>query len=389
MRPGAPKEVEAAAEDIVESGANPVDEDTGKVSDSAVQDTAGPAEVEPVTADSPKASSKSQHSAPSAAGQQVAGHSVGSAGKIDKAAPDTTTESGPAASTRKSRHAKAHKESAEGPMVAEESGADQTGTLPASEPVLKAEAPATAATTSTDAPMLPEPDVAEAASDAAAATAQSQIPDTGSAQDDAVPVAMDVEPARKAPTPRMPDVSEPEAASTTAVNKAADEATSLAAAEIDASKAKAATAAEDVEMVQYDEPSNDNELAAAKQQGKAESKASDGKPSESSRSHRDRHVSTSKAAKDESAPHGSVRKREREVDESAQVDRKAPRTDRKSASQKEKEREKAKDKDKQREKTQANGSGPTGKAVIFFRGICSPVVMCCSCLYRACTALVD
>ncbi|KAL0017757.1 hypothetical protein WJX77_005746 [Trebouxia sp. C0004] len=112
-------------------------------------------------------------------------------------------------------------------------------------------------------------------------------------------------------------------------------------------------------MVQYDEPSNDTELAAAKQQGKFESKASDGKPSESSRSHRDRHVSTGKAAKDESAPHGSVRKREREVDESARVDRKAPRTDHKSASQKEKEREKAKDKDKEREKTQANGSGPT------------------------------
>ena len=389
MRPGAPKEVEAVAEDIVESGANPVDEDTGKVSDSTVQDTAGPAEVEPGPADSPKASSKSQHSAPSAAGKQVAEHSVGSAGKTDKAAQDTTTESGPAASTRKSRHAKAHKEPAEGPMATEESGAEQTGTLPASEPVLEAEAPATAATTSTDAPLLPETVAAEAASDAAAATAQPQIPDMGSAQDAAAPVAMDVEPARKAPTPRMPDVSEPEAASTTAVNKAADEATSLAAAETDASKAKTATAAEDVEMLQYDEPPKDNELAAAKQQGKAESKASDGKPSESSRSHRDRHVSTSKAAKDESAPHGSVRKREREVDESAQVDRKAPRTDHKSASQKEKEREKAKDKDKQREKTQANGSGPTGKAVIFFRGICSPVVMCCSCLYRACTALVD
>ncbi|DBA92776.1 TPA: hypothetical protein ACH3X1_002968 [Trebouxia sp. C0004] len=359
LRPGFPKEVETAAEDIVESGANPVDEDTGKVSDNAMQDTAGPAGAEPVTADSPKASSKSQHSSPSAAGKQVAEHSVGSAGKTDKAAQDSTTESSPAASTRKSRQAKAHKETAEGPMAAEESGAEQTSSLPASEPALEAEAPATAAPTRTDAPMLPETDETEAASDAAAATSQPQIPDMGSAQDDAAPVAMDVEPARKASTPRMPDVSEPEAALTTAVNKAANETSSLAAAETDASKAKAATAAEDVEMVQYDEPSNDTELAAAKQQGKFESKASDGKPSESSRSHRDRHVSTGKAAKDESAPHGSVRKREREVDESARVDRKAPRTDHKSASQKEKEREKAKDKDKEREKTQANGSGPT------------------------------
>ena len=236
--------------------------------------------------------------------------------------------------------------------------------------------------------MLPKTGGAEAASDAAAATAQPQIPDMGSAQDAAAaPVAMDVEPAHKAPAPSMPDVSEPEAAPTTAVNKAADEATSLAAAETDASKAQAATAAEDVEMVQYDEPSSDNELAAAKQQGKAESKASGGKPSESSRSHRDRHVSTSKAAKDESAPHGSARKRERETDESAQVDRKAPRTDHKSASQKEKEREKAKDKDKGREKTQANGSGPTGTVDILFRGTCSPVSVCCRCLYCACTGL--
>ena len=388
MRPGAPEEVEAAAQDIVESGASPVDQDTGKVSDSAVQDTAGPAEVEPVTADSPKAGSKSQHSAPSAAGKHVAEHSVGFAGKTDK---DTTSESGPAASTRKSRHAKAHKE-IEGPPTADLSVSDQIGTLPASEPVLEAEAPATAATISTDAPVLPKTDGAEAASDAAAATAQPQIPDMGSAQDAAAaPVAMDVEPAHKAPAPSMPDVSEPEAAPTTAVNKAADEATSLAAAETDASKAQAATAAEDVEMVQYDEPSSDNELAAAKQQGKAESKASggkpSGKPSESSRSHRDRHVSTSKAAKDESAPHGSVRKRERETDESAQVDRKAPRTDHKSASQKEKEREKAKDKDKGREKTQANGSGPTGTVDILFRDICSPASVCCSCLYCACTGL--
>ena len=388
MRPGAPTEVEAAAEDIVESGANPVDDDTGKVSDSTVQDTAGPAEVEPGPTDSPKASSKSQHSAPSAAGKQVAEHSIASGGKTDKPDKDTTTESGPAASTRKSRHAKAHKETAEGPVAADESGSDQTGTLPASALVLEAEAPATAATTSTDAPLLPKTDVAEAASDAAAATAQPHIPDMGSAQDAAAPVAMDVEPAHKASAPRMPDVSEPKAAPTTAVNKVADETTSLVAAEADASKASAATA-EDVEMVQYNEPSSNNELAAAKQQGKAESKASDGKPSESSRSHRDRHVSTSKAAKDESAPHGSVRKREREVDESAQVDRKASRTDHKSASQKEKEREKAKDKDKEREKTQANGSGPTGKAVTFFRGICSPISVCCSCLYCACTALVD
>ncbi len=379
MRPGAPKEVEAAAEDIVESGANPVDEDTGKVSDSTVQDTAGPAEVEPGPADSPKASSKSQHSAPSAAGKQVAEYSVGSAGKL---AQGTTTESGPAASTRNSRHATAHKEPAEDPMATEESGAEQTGTLPASEPVLEAEAPATAAPTTTDAPLLPETHAAEAAP-----VAQPQIADMGSAQDAAASVAMDVEPAHKASSPRMPDVSEPEIAPTTAVNKAADEATSLAAADTDASKAQAATAAEDVEMVQYDERSNDDELAAAKQQGKAESKASDGKPSESSRSHRDRHLSTSKAAKDESAPHGLVRKREREVDESAHVDRKAPRTDHKSASQKEKEREKAKDKDKEREKTQANGSGPAGTAVIFFKGICTSV--CCSCLYRACTSLVD
>ena len=382
MRPGAPKEVEAAAEDIVESGANPVDEDTGKVSDSTTQDTAGPAVVEPGPADSPKASSKSQHSAPSAAGKQVAEHSVGSAGKSDKAAQDNTTESGPTASTRKSRHAKAHKEPAEGPMATEESAAEQTGLLPASEPVLEAEAPATAATTSTDAPLLPETDATEAAP-----VAQPQIADMGSAQDAAAPVAMDVEPAHQTPTPTLPDVSEPEAAPATAVNKAAGEATSLAAAETEGSKAEAATASDDIEMVQYDEPPNDNELAAAKQQGKPESKASDGKPSESSRSHRDRHVSTSKAAKDESAPHGSVRKREREVDESAHVDRKAPRTDHKSASQKEKERENAKDKDKEREKTQANGSGPAGTAVIFFKGICTSV--CCSCLYRACTALVD
>ncbi|DBA66428.1 TPA: hypothetical protein ACH3X2_002405 [Trebouxia sp. C0005] len=350
LRPGAPKEVEAAAEDIVESGAKPIDEHTGKVSDSTVQDTAGPAEVEPGPADSPKASSKSQHSAPSAAGKQAADHSVGSAGKSDKAAQDTTIESGPAASTRKSRHAKVHHE---------ESSSDQIATLPASEPVLEAEAPATAATTSTDATMLPKTDGAEAASDAAAQPAQPHIPDVGSAQDAAAPVAMDVEPVRKAPTPTMPDVSEPEAATTTAISKAADEATPLAAAETDASRPKASSAAEDVEMVQYDEPSNDNELAAAKQQGKAESKASDGKPSESSRSHRDRHASTSKAAKVETAAHGSVRKREREFDESAQVDRKAPRTDHKSASQKEKERERAKDKDKEREKTQAHGSGAT------------------------------
>lgn len=379
LRPGAPKEVEAAAEDIVESGAKPIDEHTGKVSDSTVQDTAGPAEVEPGPADSPKASSKSQHSAPSAAGKQAADHSVGSAGKSDKAAQDTTIESGPAASTRKSRHAKVHHE---------ESSSDQIATLPASEPVLEAEAPATAATTSTDATMLPKTDGAEAASDAAAQPAQPHIPDVGSAQDAAAPVAMDVEPVRKAPTPTMPDVSEPEAATTTAISKAADEATPLAAAETDASRPKASSAAEDVEMVQYDEPSNDNELAAAKQQGKAESKASDGKPSESSRSHRDRHASTSKAAKVETAAHGSVRKREREFDESAQVDRKAPRTDHKSASQKEKERERAKDKDKEREKTQAHGSGATGKTVIFFRAICSPVSVCCSCLHRAAQSLL-
>jgi len=372
-------EVEAAAEEIVESGANPVDEDTGKVSDSTTQDTAGPAVVEPGPADSPKASSKSQHSAPSAAGKQVAEHSVGSAGKM---AQDTTTDSGPAASTRKSRHAKTHKEPGEDPMATEESGTEQTPpqTLPASEPDLKAEAPATAATTSTDAPLLPKTNAAEAAPDAAAATAQTQSPEMDSAQDAAAPVAMDAEPAHKAATPRLPDVSELEVAPTTAVNKAADDTVSFAAAETDASKAKAA---EDVEMVQYNEPSNDNELAAAKQQGKAESKASDGKPSESSRSHRDRHVSTSKAAKDESAPHGSVRKREREVDESAHVDRKAPRTDHKSASQKEKEREKVKDKDKEREKTQANGGGPTGTAVAFCRDVCGPVSLCCNYLYRA------
>ena len=379
LRRGAPKEVVAAAEEIVEAGVLPVDDDAGKVTDSAMQHQA-----EPSTGADPKASSKSQPatSAPSAADTQPAEDI--STSTADKAAKDAAQLSGPIASTRKRRQAKTDKTPSETPVTTHESEAEQPDKLSTAAPDLEAqppavEAPAAAASIGTDAPLQPADDVAKAVPDAAPASDQPQSLEL--AQDDAAPTAMDVEPALDASNPvaaatKEADVSHPDAAApaAAAAEKAVD-AQPTAAAEAGAGMASAA-AVEDAEMVQYDEASDDEQPVA--QLENSQKKTAEGKPTKNSSSDRQAGVSTSMAAKDDAAAHGSVRKRGREGDRSAQEERKAPRTHHKSdvkGSQKEKER----DREKEKEKSHANGNASSGTAMIHSvteAACCMPVCHC-------------
>lgn len=380
LRPGAPKEVVAAAEEIVEAGVLPVDNDAGTITDSAMQH-----EAEPSTGADPKASSKSQPatSAPSAADRQPVEDI--DASTADRAAKDAAQLSGPVASTRKRRQAKADETPSETPVSAQESKAEQANNLLTSAPDLEAEPPAVeasaaAATIGTDAPLQPADDPAKAVPDAAPASDQPQSLEL--AQDDAAPTAMDVEAALDASTPvaaatKEADVSHPDAVAAAAAEKAVD-AQPTAAAGAGAGMASAA-AVEDAEMVQYDEPSDDEQPVA--QLENSQKKTAEGKPTKNSSSDRQAAVSTSMAAKDDAAAHGSVRKRGREGDRSAQEERKAPRTHHKSdvkGSQKEKERDREKEKEK--EKTHANGNASSGKAITLHSvteaACCMPVYHC-------------
>ena len=143
--------------------------------------------------------------------------------------------------------------------------------------------------------------------------------------------------------------------------KAEADAVPLVTALTDAGMGDAA-AGEDAEMVQYDAPSDDEQVAPAKDQKQAHVKMTkDGK------AQRRDAPSTSKAVKSEASPHASARKRGREADEPARDDRKAPRTERRSdvrlsqrEKDKEREREKEKDRDRAKDSKQANGDPPSG-----------------------------
>ncbi len=377
VRSGAPGEGEAAAEDILHADTTPSTNAAAQITDSTSQDEAEPAaDAKPTTLESPKASSRRRQPAVVAPprDEEAAEEGIGvTADNADSAALGTAAASSPAASTKKKLQSKSGKEPAETqPSITEEPAGATADTPTTSVPVLETEIPAVEASTplastAADAPLVPATEVVKVAPEAASAQPKS----LGSAQDDSASTAMDVQSALDASIPiaaetNMADVSEqePEAAPTEEADKAADHAAPSTTAATDTNMVDA-TAVGDAEIMRYDEPSGD-QAAPAKQQAKHQSKPSEAKHTEGSRSHRHGNVSTSKAANDESATHGSARKRGREANESAQKDRKAPRTDRKGdvkASHREHEREKEKDKGKDREeKTQVNGNAPSGRA---------------------------
>ena len=348
LRPGAPEEVESAAEDIVHADATARQGDIDKVTDSSAQNKAEPGE--PVS--SPQTSSKGQPAASvpltseDADEQPDATANASSASDADNAAEITPAASTPAKSSKASQHAVVARKAAEKTPVVEELTANS---LPQAAPEIETEPPAVqalASTTDADAP-VPAIDVAEASPQDATDSAQPVSAD--SAHKAEAPTAMNVDAILDTNVPiivetkaavKKKDMQEPQAvdkpahksdhdAEPTAADKAVPQAAAMDAGTTDAAAVK------DTEMVHAD--------------------ASDAKPSKAGKSHRH----------DRDESHGTIRKRGRDSDVTTREDRKAPRTERKSdvrASHREKDREREKEKDRASEKKEANGNPPSGTA---------------------------
>ena len=349
LRPGAPEEVEAAAEDIVHADATARQGDIDKVSDSSAQNKAEPGE--PVS--SPQTSSKGQPAASvpltsaDADEQPDATANASSASDADNAAEITPAASTPARSSKPIRRAVVARK-AQKMHVVEELTANS---LPQAASEIETEPPAVqapASTTDADAPVLPATDVAEASPQDATDSAQPVSAE--SAHKAEAPTAMNVDATLETDVPiivetKAADTQEPQAvdkpahksdhdAKPTAADKAAPQAAAVDAGTTDAAAVK------DTEMVHAD--------------------ASDAKSSKAGKSHRH--------DRDEShESYGVIRKRGRDSDVTAREDRKAPRTERKSdvrASHREKDREREKEKDRGSERKEANGNLSSGTAPV-------------------------
>ena len=347
LRPGAPEEVEAAAEDIVHADATARQGDIDNVTDSSAQNKAEPGE--PVS--SPQTSSKGQPAASvpltseDADEQPDATANASSASDADNAAEITPAASTPARSSKASQHAVVARKAAEKTPVVEELTANS---LPQAAPEIETEplaVQALASTTDADAP-VPATDVAEASPEDG--TDSAQPVSSESAHKAEAPTAMNVDATLETNVPirvetKAADTQEPQAvdkpahksdhdAEPTAADKAVPQAAAMDAGTTDAAAVK------DTEMVHAD--------------------ASDAKPSKVGKIHRH--------DRDEShESHGTIRKRGRDSDVTTREDRKAPRTERKSdvrASHREKDREREKEKDRASEKKEANGNPPSGTA---------------------------